>query len=390
MLVYCSFEPAELSNKSQARGINDLQSFLTIAQTGDDSLVNLSHPNDARDRHREKIAQRLRDRGYDVETLVGASDFKVDIAIMHPANPEDRILGILLDNGPWNLRKTVIDRDTLPPEVLKNKMGWAAVERIWLPSWLKDTDGEISRIEIATKAAVAKKDNEVEQIPEPLPPTAGLSEPNPAPTDPGSSLSQEPNSSSSYSSSPSNADLETKYWRPWYDQILGPREILDSLPDSQGQEAVRFAMNLMLAQESPIEPMRAAKMVSRAYGISAMHEKRAAQILRVSLPGTVRDGEGFIYLESQDPTKGWTGWRATRDGDNLKLVEISLPEIINGMNHLALKGLGISQEELFKETALLFGTKRLTDAVTERLSHALTIGLSKGTLRNDGSHIVAG
>jgi hypothetical protein len=144
----------------------------------------------------------------------------------------------------------------------------------------------------------------------------------------------------------------------------------------------------MLAQESPIEPMRAAKMVGRAYGISAMHEKRAAQILRVSLPGTVRDGEGFIYLESQDPSKGWTGWRATRDGDNRKLAEVSLPEIINGMHHLALKGLGISQEELFKETAFLFGTKRLTDAVTERLSQALSFGLSKGTLRNDGSHIV--
>jgi hypothetical protein len=135
--------------------------------------------------------------------------------------------------------------------------------------------------------------------------------------------------------------------------------------------------------------MRAAKLVGLAYDLSSMFEKRANDILAVHIPGTVRDQEGFIYLESQDPNKGWTGWRATREGDSRKLAEVSLPEIVNGMRHLAIKGLGVSEEELFKDAALLFGTKRLTDATKARMSQALAYGISKGKLRNDGSHIVS-
>jgi hypothetical protein len=390
VLVYCSFEPGELSNKSQARGINDLQSFLNIAQTGDDSLVSLSHPNDAIDRHREKIADRLRERGHSVETLIGASDFKVDIAIMHPENPEDRVLGILLDNGPWNRRKTVIDRDTLPPEVLKNKMGWAAVERIWLPSWLKDPDTEISRIELVAKAAMAKKIGDGDKSPEPLSPTnITLETPIPQ-SQVSSTMSADVDYAANNPTSSGSQGNEITYWRPWHDQILGPRELLDSLPNSAGQEAVRFAMSLVLPYESPIEPIRAAKIVGKAYGIASMYEKRAAQILRVSLPGTVRDTEGFIYLEEHDPMSDWQGWRATRSGDPRKITEISLPEIGNAMRYLAIKSIGIAPEELFKETAQLFGIQRVTDAIKGRLNSALEFAISKGKLKNDGSHIVSG
>jgi hypothetical protein len=387
VLVYCSFEPAELANRSQAKGINDLQAFLAIAQAGDNSLIGSSHPTDSIDRHRAKIAQRLSERGHNVETLIGASDFKVDIAILHPDDPETRVLGILLDNAPWNRRKTVIDRDTLPPEVLTKKMAWTSVERIWLPMWLKDPDGEISRIELAMKSALARKAEEVNVEPEPLPPITPLvDEPEVPVSSPIASVTAEQTEPTPRAP---KAEDGLQYWMPWEVQIIGGKWQIDQLPTQRSERAVQVAMLEILKVESPIEPMRAAKLVGLAYDLSSMFEKRANDILAVQIPGTVRDQEGFIYLESQDPNKGWTGWRATRDGDSRKLAEVSLPEIVNGMRHLAIKGLGVSEEELFRDAALLFGTKRLTDAVKTRMSQALAYGLSKGILRNDGSHIVA-
>ena len=74
------------------------------------------------------------------------SDFKVDIAIEDPDDPGRYILGILLDGERWRTRKTVGDRDALPMSLLQNKMGWAAIERIWLPTWLRDQEGETDRI----------------------------------------------------------------------------------------------------------------------------------------------------------------------------------------------------------------------------------------------------
>ena len=194
---------------------------------------------------------------------------------------------------------------------------------------------------------------------------------------------------SSQPSSPTPSD-GVEYWTQWEVQIIGGKWQIDHLPTQRSERAVQAAMLEILKVESPIEPMRAAKLVGLAYDLSSMFEKRANEILSVQIPGTVRDEEGFIYLESQDPNKGWNGWRATRDGDNRKISEVSLPEIVNCMRYLAIKGLGVSEEELFKEAALLFGTKRLTDATKARMSQGLAYGISKGTLRHDGSHIVAG
>lgn len=237
---------------------------------------------------------------------------------------------------------------------------------------------------------MAKKNNAVGASPSQIPPTSNAPVQATAPAPIASSTTPESDYVSKVSNSGASDDGDIAYWRPWYDQILGPRELLDSLPDSVGQEAVRFAMSLLLSQESPIEPMRAAKIVGKSYGIASMHEKRAAQILRVSLPDTVRDAEGFIYLKEHDPKGDWRGWRATRSGDSRKITEISLYEISNAMRYLAIKSIGIAPEELFKETAQLFGIQRVTDTIKGRLNAALEFAISKGKLKNDGSHVVSG
>lgn len=389
VLVYCSFEPSELANKSQAKGINDLQAYLAIAQSGDDALVNHSNPSDVIDRHRENIVKRLIARGFNVESLVGTSDFKVDIAILDPDNPEDRILGILLDNGPWQRRKTVIDRDTLPPEVLKNKMAWPAVERIWLPMWLKDSDGEVTRIELAAKSAIIKKANQKEEIPEPLPPISAQIDESPiAPVNvvsPSATTQASPPTSMSSPMPTSDAG----FWTPWEVQIVGGQWQIDSLPGTRSVQAVQDVMQEIVAAEAPIEPMRAARLVGQAYGLSAMRERRAAEILAVSIPGTVRDEEGFIYLKDQDPFNGWSKWRVHREDATRKIDEISLHEISNAMKYLAIKGLGISEEELIKETAIIFGFKRLSDAIKFRMLLAIELAEQKGTLRKEGKYLTA-
>ena len=79
-------------------------------------------------------------------TDVGLSNFRLDLVLARPENPQRPILPVLLDGESWKKRNTVSDRDVLPVEVLENLMGWPTVARIWWPMWLQNREEVVDRI----------------------------------------------------------------------------------------------------------------------------------------------------------------------------------------------------------------------------------------------------
>lgn len=107
----------------------------------------------APDRHRDEIAQRLADTGLIVETGVGLSDFRVDISLADPTQPDRPRVAVLLDGPGWASRRTVGDRDGLPVDVLAKLMHWPAVERVWMPTWVANADAVVAHlVEVTAKA----------------------------------------------------------------------------------------------------------------------------------------------------------------------------------------------------------------------------------------------
>ena len=66
-----------------------------------------------------------------------------------PARSDGPWVAVFLDGPDYAKRATVADRETLPYGVLREFMGWARVERIWLPDWVRDRDEVIGRIRLA-------------------------------------------------------------------------------------------------------------------------------------------------------------------------------------------------------------------------------------------------
>lgn len=56
----------------------------------------------------QQIATQLEKLGYEVHTAVGASDFKIDIAVVDPAHPDKYLLGIICDGEGYYRLKTVV------------------------------------------------------------------------------------------------------------------------------------------------------------------------------------------------------------------------------------------------------------------------------------------
>lgn len=152
-MVFTSFDPQDLRiEQTSSVGIAHLRAYLErglgiAAPTTDEgqrveSVGALRGATRERhhqvDRHRDDIAEALRAVGLTVQTGVGLSDFKIDLAVgLAGQRP---CAAVLLDNVAWSQRRTTADRDGLPAMVLHDVMGWPAVLRVWLPAWLSQRE----------------------------------------------------------------------------------------------------------------------------------------------------------------------------------------------------------------------------------------------------------
>ncbi|MGY1823324.1 DUF4011 domain-containing protein [Geodermatophilus sp. SYSU D00079] len=156
VVVFSSFEPSQLrAEQTSSLGIKHLRAYLDLAALGTDALPRDARPVAVPDRHRDEIAAALRERGLVVRTDVGLSEFRVDLSVARAEAPDAPVMAVLLDGPTWARRRTVGDRDGLPVDVLAGMLRWPAVERVWLPTWLRDRDAVLDRLVAAVDATPA-------------------------------------------------------------------------------------------------------------------------------------------------------------------------------------------------------------------------------------------
>ncbi|WP_347958116.1 DUF4011 domain-containing protein [Gordonia aichiensis] len=150
VVVFSSFDPTDIDlTRTRSVGMAHLRGYLEAAAArtnGTDSF----DPRTA-DSLQTQIADVLRDSGFEVQQNYGMSDFVVDIAVRSPASARWQV-AVMLDGPNWNRRETVTDRDVMP-DLLRDRMGWSSVLRIWLPGWLSDRDAAVEQVRAAIETA---------------------------------------------------------------------------------------------------------------------------------------------------------------------------------------------------------------------------------------------
>lgn len=167
IIIVCSFNPNELKiEDSVYEGPKLLKEYLFYAKyisernnqnaqavlsriNTDSSRVNIKSAENNillfDSLFEELVYNRLRDLNYKVDSQVGYSGYKIDLAIVHPDNPNKYILGIECDGASFHSAKSVRERDVMRQEFLE-KRGWI-IERIWSRTWWRNPDKEIKRIQ---------------------------------------------------------------------------------------------------------------------------------------------------------------------------------------------------------------------------------------------------
>lgn len=112
----------------------------------------------------------LVDRGLKVDMQVGASKYRIDLAVRDARDERRYILGIECDGVTYHSARTARDRDLLRQLVLQ-RMGWR-IHRVWSTEWFHDREKAIAGILKSVEQAQQKPVDHVIYAPpaDPAPP----------------------------------------------------------------------------------------------------------------------------------------------------------------------------------------------------------------------------
>lgn len=152
--VFCNFTGADIDlERTRARGAAALKLFLTFAETGHFGMGEVSGADFDSD-FEMQVCERLQAVGYEVRRQIGASGFRVDLAISDPEKPGRFVLGIECDGAQFHSSRSARDRDRLRQQVLEAH-GWI-IYRVWSADWYLRPQAELKKIEDAIAAARAE------------------------------------------------------------------------------------------------------------------------------------------------------------------------------------------------------------------------------------------
>jgi len=141
--------------RTSGQGPKLLRLYIDYAMNGINTLLGETSSNNALwfdSPFESSVFDFLLSEGFKVETQVGCSGYRIDIAVRHPKYNGRYALGIECDGAMYHSARTARERDRLRQTVLED-MGWK-IYRIWSTDWIKDRHTEGTRLLKAVKDAI--------------------------------------------------------------------------------------------------------------------------------------------------------------------------------------------------------------------------------------------
>ncbi len=151
-------------SSSKSVGARLLRAYLDYAENGEIALERAIEVNPFEHFDSEfemEVCDFLREKGYSVDTQVGCSSFKIDLAVKRP-DTSDYVLAVECDGATYHSSKTARDRDRLRQDILE-RMGWKFY-RIWSTDWFRNKRVEKDRLLKAVKEAIENAPKKVEPM----------------------------------------------------------------------------------------------------------------------------------------------------------------------------------------------------------------------------------
>ena len=142
--------------RTGSEGARLLRAYLDFAENGTLALnrdLTVSDADRFDSEFELEVAEFLRAQDYAVDTQVGCSGFRIDLALKRP-DSSDYLMAIECDGATYHHSKNARDRDRLRQQILEG-MGWHFY-RIWSTDWFRNRAVEQARLLAAVEEALSR------------------------------------------------------------------------------------------------------------------------------------------------------------------------------------------------------------------------------------------
>ena len=359
VVVFSSIHASQIDlSRTNAVGAAHLKYFLDYAE----KKVNIysgGPAEETKDGFREKIAEFLMEKGFQVEQNVGCSGFRIDLALRNPVRPAEFLLGIECDNSVYAAQKTTRDRDSLRHQVLKG-LGWH-IYRAWCVDWMFDRErSEKALLEFIEEC----KRVQLEQL-QSVPPES-----------PADSEAESPESASNAESAEEPVELLSEKrmeYCIWHEERTLDQE---DFYESAGTKIIKKQIAEIIEQEAPIYEHLLRRRILKAWGFARTGgniAKKLDECMPKRPKATVYGEERVLWAPGQKAAE-YTFYRVGSDEESTRAIdEIPPEELANGMQEILLDFNSCEKEILFRETVKLFGLSAVTAKARKFLEYGFAI-----------------
>lgn len=135
-VVFSNFRASDLQLNADAPvGAKALKVFLDYAENRN-LVPDIPIGVDTDSPFEDAVREFLTGHGYTVNTQVGCTGYRIDLAIVNPAAPGRYLIGVECDGAPYHSSPVARDRDRLRQQVLEG-LGWT-LHRVWSTDWYRN------------------------------------------------------------------------------------------------------------------------------------------------------------------------------------------------------------------------------------------------------------
>ncbi len=348
MIIFSTLQPEHIDlARSSAEGVAGLKRFLEFAQKGS-SILAQSRDTVAKQKHQliEHIAEQLRHMGgYQVDTQVGCSGYRIDLAIHHPDREGQYLAAILCDGEQYAQCDSINDRENTQPSVLA-ALGWNIL-RFWVLDWMYQPERSLQAL-IEQLEQVRQQSSQPEPEPqsEPEPPRVEAAAPVIAPM----LIPEQEAKKSDYEIAYESAALEP----------LGVEQEGEDLSSPQHRAVLVRQLAQILESEAPIHEEYLVRLILKHWGVTRMTKKVKDYILQVladmQVSCRVQSDGHRIFWKSERQAEEYRGYRIAPHGN---VEYIPLLELAVLARSLVEQQISLPRKELQREMAYKLGYNKL-------------------------------
>lgn len=367
MMVFSTLRAEQIDlRRTKAVGVEGLKKFLEFAERGTSVVAAGQVQAGEESSLVTQIADELNRQGYQVDTYVGRSNFKIDLAVIDPADASRYLLGILCDGKNYYETKTTRDRELVQPSVLQ-LLDWN-IMRVWSIDWFSNRRRVMKRIlSLLDDIRRQQKRKGTVQLP----------------------LSAIPEPVKKFNVEAVEQEVVKNRCRPYHCAPMRPSRWAFSVEDVlAAKDKVKEQLAFIIAAEQPVNNLLLYKRIAQVWGLQRA-TPRIQALIDTLLKDQYRDelempGGVVTYWKSAAHAQNYAYYRAD---SSREVQEVPVVEFMNALLDTLEQQGSLPREDLKRFVAHLLGFARKGVAVDAGIEQAMELLESEGKIRTDNETV---